>query len=571
MKTLCIVVACLTGSLAGAQAQVAGATASANPSVPSIPTVVNIGPNHRVFQWQTLEPMPTGQMTPHLHQYTELCSGLNYLDASGAWRLSQEKIEAFAGGAVASQGQNAVIFANNLNTTGSIDVQTPDGKRLRSNILGLMYADSTTGQAVVIAQIQDSDGELISDNQVLYPNALGGTGVKADVMLTYRRDGLEQDVILKEQIPAPEAFGMSSATAELVSFTEFLTPPAARVADLDTNTPDAEPDQAISWGATSLGRGRAFILNGKDAPVTVIKRYVQSNGRYFLQERVRFRDIQASLARLPQQSSNVRRMPVMASKHPALPKTPAKKAAARPMRLALTSKPGRGYVLDYITLNASYTNYDFRGDTTYLISGNLNLDGTTLFEGNTVVKFTTNSSITAVAGSAIEFLSQPYRPVIFTAKDDSSVGEAISGATGNPSGYYADPALNLGSMGSVTLDEFRISYANRGLSVSGASPTIYNAQFVNCGMAFSDLNGAVTAENVLFSNIKTNFNATSSANTIFVQNATFNNNFDLINGSFANTSLYLTNCVFVNVTNESGNLRPVTMVFTTRRRWDRRP
>ena len=96
-----------------------------------------------------------------------------------------------------------------------MSVQTPDGKRLRSNILGLMYADSTTGQAVVIAQIQDSDGELISDNQVLYPNALGGTGVKADVMLTYRRDGLEQDVILKEQIPAPEAFGMSSATAEL--------------------------------------------------------------------------------------------------------------------------------------------------------------------------------------------------------------------------------------------------------------------------------------------------------------------------------------------------------------------
>ena len=211
-------------------------------------------------------------------------------------------------------------------------------------------------------------------------------------------------------------------------------------------------------------------------------------------------------------------------------------------------------VLDYITLNASYTNYDFRGDTTYLISGNLNLDGTTLFEGNTVVKFTTNSSITAVAGSAIEFLSQPYRPVIFTAKDDSSVGEAISGASGKPCGYYANPALNLGSMGSVTLDEFRISYANRGLSVSGASPTIYNAQFVNCGMAFSDINGAVTAENVLFSNIKTNFNATSSTNTIFVQNATFNNNFDLINGSFANTSLYLTNCVFVNVTNESGNL-----------------
>ncbi len=61
-------------------------------------------------------------------------------------------------------------------------------------------------------------------------------------------------------------------------------------------------------------------------------------------------------------------------------------------------------------------------------------------------------------------------------------------------------------------------------------------------VAVSDINGAVSLGNVLFSNVRTNFNATSSTNTISVANATFNNGFDLINGSFSNTALCLTNC-----------------------------
>lgn len=46
---------------------------------------------------------------------------------------------------------------------GPIDMLTPDGKRLTSNILGLGYYDSSTGQAVLVAQIKDSYGQLISD------------------------------------------------------------------------------------------------------------------------------------------------------------------------------------------------------------------------------------------------------------------------------------------------------------------------------------------------------------------------------------------------------------------------
>src|SRR5882724_7853125 len=165
--------------------------------------VVESGPNHRVWQNTTYETGPNGEQRAHVHKYTELGTGMNYVDASGRWAEAKEEIETSPQGAIARLGQYQVIFAGNLNSTGAIDMQTPDGKRLRSNILGLMYHDTVTGKSVLIAQIQDSVGELASSNQVVYPNAFAG--VKADVRYTYRRGCFEQDVILREQPPAPES------------------------------------------------------------------------------------------------------------------------------------------------------------------------------------------------------------------------------------------------------------------------------------------------------------------------------------------------------------------------------
>ena len=80
---------------------------------------------------------PGGKVFAEKHSYTELGTGLCYKDANGNWTDSKEVIEAWPQGAIARQGPYQVIFANNLNSTGAIDQQTPDGKRLRSNILGL--------------------------------------------------------------------------------------------------------------------------------------------------------------------------------------------------------------------------------------------------------------------------------------------------------------------------------------------------------------------------------------------------------------------------------------------------
>jgi len=553
MKSSTLVVCCFTMTAAVAQAQVASSPGTAVPA-PTPYQVVGIGPNHRVWQCQTYESLPNGQIASHTHTFTELGSGLNFqAPSTGQWVPCQTTIEAFAGGAIVRHCQHQIIFANNLNTSGAVDVQTEDGNRLRSNILGLMYVDPATGQAVQIAGIQDSEGELIGNNEVLYPNAF--EGVDADVLYQNRLDGVEQDVILRTQLPAPESIGMvNSPTIELEVFTEFLSPPAARVADMGTDTELLEPDQAISWGATHLGQGKAFIIGGEDTPVKVIKRYVTIGGRCFLLEKVRLADIQKVLLQLPQQSSNARRLPGLASAHFHFPQGPAIKTSTRPMRLAQGKRPHKGYVLDYTSLGSAYTNYTFLGDMTYYVSSALNLAGTNLYEGGTVIKYGASASITAVAGSQVAFHSAPYHPILFTAIDDNTIGETISGSTGNPSGFYANPALNLSSMGGITLSEFRIAYATRGLSVSGTSLTVYDAQFVHCATPISDVNGTVTLENALFSNNETNFNATSSANSIYLENATFNNAFDLIDGSFGSTGIYITNCVFVNVTNLGGSI-----------------
>jgi len=366
-------------SLAAGGASALSSVNTANVPPPSPYKVIETGPNHRIWQRETYEPMPGGQIATHIHSYTELASGLNYQDSTGKWVPSQAKIETFAGGAVARHGQHQVIFANNLNTAGAIDEQTPDGKRLRSNILGLMYFDPSTGQAVQIAQLQDSEGELIADDKVIYPNAFAG--VQADVLFTYRLDGMEQDVILREQPPTPEAYGMNPDTAELEVFTEFINPPTANIMDLETDNQESDIDQAIGWGATSLGKGRAFSIGGEDVPATVTKRYAIVNGRHFLLEKVKLQNIQQSLSTLPQQSSNIRRLPGLASTHFKFPKGPSVKSVQRPMRLAQSPPANKGYVLDYVSLNASYTNFVFQGDTTYYISGNINLVDTNFFEG----------------------------------------------------------------------------------------------------------------------------------------------------------------------------------------------
>lgn len=108
------------------------------------------GANHRVWQKIVKLTDADGNFTFQTNRaYVELATGLNYKDpVTGRWLASREGVDAYPGGAIAQYGQHKVIFVNNLNTAGAIDLQTPDGKELKSHVLGLSYYDSASGKSV---------------------------------------------------------------------------------------------------------------------------------------------------------------------------------------------------------------------------------------------------------------------------------------------------------------------------------------------------------------------------------------------------------------------------------------
>jgi hypothetical protein len=407
--------------------------------------VIKTGANHKVWQRETFERAPDGRIVSRPHQCIELASGMNYVNAQGQLVAAQETIEPCSAGATARQGAFQVIFANNLNSYGAIDMQTPDGKRLRSNILGLGYYDRATGRAVLIAQIQDCNGVLASDNQVLYPNAF--QGFRADVRYTYKKGSFEQDVILREQPPAPESFGLNSQTTVLEVLTEFLNPPAETVTQ-STDDVGQTTDEIVSWGAMKIGHGQAFDLVREDptAMISMEKRYVTLQGRKILLEMVPMKVVAPSLNGLPPQAS----APLPASnlkmaRVDALPAVRKGELKSNPMKLALNTPATKGFVLDYVTLYASQTNSTFQGDSTYYISGDVSISGNTVIEGGAVIKFDTStpSSINILGKVSCE--TGPYRPAVFTSANDSAAGEDVppSGGSGGSSACTGSFTLHL--------------------------------------------------------------------------------------------------------------------------------
>ena len=430
MKTLTMLAAFVAGSVLTVRADTAPAASIPTPP-PTAYRVIGQGANHRVWQRETFEKAPDGRVVTRIHKYTELAAGMNYQDAQGQWVESKETIETFADGAIARQGQYQVIFANNLNSSGAIDLQTPDGKRLRSNILGLAYIDGSTGQGVMIAEVRDTQGELVGNNQVIYQDAFDG--VKADVQYTYNKGGFEQDIILREQPPTPESFGFNPATTRLEVFTEFVNPPPETIS-LNMDDTGTSQDQDISWGVTHIGHGKAFDLSEENdaTGVAVEKRYITVAGRKFLIEMVPVRAVADTLSQLPDQASINKLRPMLAKSEAAMiPAARRKNSEPKPMKLAAVTPASKGYVLDYITINVSQTNFIFQGDNTYSVSGNINLAGVTTIEGGTVIKLDTNNACSINVLGSVVCKTAPYCPAVFTSTDDSTVGESVGGGGGS--------------------------------------------------------------------------------------------------------------------------------------------
>ena len=120
---------------------------AAEKSSPEAHVIAERGAHHRTWQRERLVTLPDGRTVNRPTGYTELATGLHYFE-NGAWRETREEIVITPSGAAAMQGPHRVQFTGNLNTHGAITLTAPDGKTLRSHVLGLAYTDTTTGESI---------------------------------------------------------------------------------------------------------------------------------------------------------------------------------------------------------------------------------------------------------------------------------------------------------------------------------------------------------------------------------------------------------------------------------------
>jgi len=249
-------------------------------------TVTQQDGNSRVWQRTTYEAGQDGKAVPHLHQYTELASGLNHM-VNGQWVASDETITILPDGtAAATNGQHQVYFPSDI-YQGVIKVITPDGKTLQSQPVGLSYDDGSN--TVFIAVLTNSLGQLVSSNQVIYPNAF--VGINADLRYTYRKSGFEQDVVLHEQPPAPASFGLNPETVKLQLLTEFINPPEPVQRKDRGRKKNDLTDTTLRFGKMTMIHGKAFSMENSSAATKVkrngtrvYKSWQRIQGRTFLVE-----------------------------------------------------------------------------------------------------------------------------------------------------------------------------------------------------------------------------------------------------------------------------------------------
>ncbi|HEX3799309.1 MAG TPA: hypothetical protein VH413_11455 [Verrucomicrobiae bacterium] len=443
----------------------------------------------------------------------ELATGLNHLVA-GQWVASSEDIQLTPNGGAATNSQHQVYFSANINTPGSIDLVMPHGRHLTGTVLGLSLFDSGSGQNAIIGQLQDSLGQILpTGNQVLYTNALvdSQTDFQADVLYTHKRMGFEQDIIMHQQPPAPASFGLNPDTTMLQVWTEFYNTTDPEVSSNVVNVSlqnslraerRAIASETLNFGSMQMDQGNAFSTGGSTningnginglLLVPVAKHWVRQGTRRFLVEEIPFDSIVAQLNALPPSSPLNNGTP---SAEPAQSffrspvKADPKQAKAQSLLIAKNSVAKHpSLVMDYNLINNNFTNFTFQSDTTYYLSGSVNLYGTTTLEGGTVIKCDGNAEGTTVMNGNIVCKTAPYRPAIFTATNDNSVGVALS-STGVPT-ISVSTYLYCPSGGSIT--NVRFSYAWNGLSAAAGDVEISDCQFVYCNHPITVNSGTTT-------------------------------------------------------------------------------
>jgi len=540
------------------------ATSDKNQSTLNIWRVVDRDANQSVWNYITQYTNVDGKVLLFTNRFVEIATGLHYYE-DGQWKDTDVTIEAQSGQAVANKGPHKAVFADNL--LNGIQVTTPDGVSLRSQPMGISYSDGEN--QVLIAELQSCEGVVIPPNQVLYKNAF--TDFDADILYTYTKAGVEQDLIIRQQPPdIPE--GLKPDLTRIQLLTEFFNTPDPTITDqaFDVEQGVKLTDEVLQFGSMQMGNGQAFSIgddNQKGASeIGVAKQYLKLEGRNFLFEEVPVSNIKDDLEQLPKDghASTVKakeKKRYIASNKITLPKRITKDHNGKRMMTASLSPKQKGFVLDY-SLLSSTSNFTFDGNTTYYASGTVSLTGTNVFQSGTIVKLTNGASLTFSGTGKLLSSGTDWRPIVITSKDDNSVGTTITGSSGSPSASSgASAALSIGSSVSITVTNMRILYAQKAIELNAGTFPLYDLQIVNCLRGISAIGSTYAyLRNVLFANVLTNFYIAGTTG-ITLENSTIDNSlyFIGVSGSGLSFTVAMTNSILANVTNRGPSGQTVTI------------
>jgi len=161
MGVCCTLPAALGLFISSGLAQDATAAQTSSKIDPTPYTVQERALNHRVMSRVIQTTDADGKSITKTNSYTELATGLHYLQDG---KLVESKAEITLlpqGGAAATQGQHKAYFPANLNG-GVIDLVMPDGRELKAQIRGLGYYDKASGKNVILAEALGHRGHIVS-------------------------------------------------------------------------------------------------------------------------------------------------------------------------------------------------------------------------------------------------------------------------------------------------------------------------------------------------------------------------------------------------------------------------
>jgi hypothetical protein len=475
------------------------------------------GAHETVWQQVEWETNQLGRAVARTNEFVEIATGLNHFnEATQQWQPSREEWEVYPEAIVARSAQHKAMLAHNLNLAGAVDVLSPDGVRLISSPVSLGFYDPVDGKQVVIAEVKDcaaKRGAVV--NEILFRDCFDR--IRGSMRYLFTKAGVHQHVVLEQRLELPEGF---SDRSRLECYTVFAaeTPwpqvttrllrreesPLLRTLMVEPDFTDSELD----FGSMAMGMGKAFALNaqGDKDSIGVGKQYQMIAGLPVLIEAVEFKMLEPLLAHLASGRQpdtrglaiNTSRQIKRARQQAQLPREHFR-AWSKTQEIQLANHPlsGPAVVIDYELLGSA-TNFTFKGDTTYFISGSVNLIGATTIEGGTVMKVTNSPTAKINVTGTLDCRTGPYRPAIFTSQYDTTVGEAIG--SGTLTNYPGALVINTTSN---VLHDLRISYATNGVALGFAEGRIQlaNVQFVKCQYPIdstaSDLN-EIIVDNSLF-------------------------------------------------------------------------